>query len=54
MAGAAPTRLTVYYSVNKVFGPDVVVKNDESFTGQLKTTLPYWDNVPGAHPVHGI
>jgi len=54
MAGAAPTRLTVYYSVNKVFGPDSVVKNDESFTGQLKTTLPYWDNVPGAHPVQGI
>ena len=54
MAGAAPTRLTVYYSVNKVFGPDAIVKNDESFTGQLKTTLPYWDNVPGAHPVQGI
>lgn len=54
MAGAAPTRLSVYYSVNKVFGPDAVVKNDESFTGQLKTVSPYWDNVPGAHPVHGI
>ena len=54
MAGAAPTRLTVYYSVNKVFGQDAVVKNDESFTGQLKTTSPYWDNAIGAHPVHGI
>lgn len=54
MAGASPTRLSVYYSVNKVFGPDAVVKNDESFTGQLKTVSPYWDNVPGAHPVHGI
>ena len=54
MAGSAPTRLTVYYSVNKVFGPDGVVKNDESFTGQLRPTLPYWDTSPGAHPVHGI
>lgn len=54
MAGAAPTRLTVYYSVNKVFGPDAVVKNDESFTGQLRTASPYWDNAVGAHPVHGI
>ena len=54
MAGAAPTRLTVYYSVNKVFGQDAVVKNDESFTGQLKTTSPYWDNAIGSHPVQGI
>ncbi|AUM62014.1 capsid [uncultured virus] len=54
MAGASPTRLTVYYSVNKVFGPDAVVKNDESFTGQLRTTFPYWDNAAGTHPVHGI
>jgi len=54
MAGASPTRLSVYYSVNKVFGQDAVVKNDESFTGQLKTAAPYWDNAAGAHPVHGI
>lgn len=43
-AGAKPTTLTAYYSVNKVYGPDKVVKNDTSFTGLMKTTSPYWQD----------
>lgn len=41
--GAKPVTMKVYYSVNKVFGPDRIVKNDERFTGGLQTTTPYWD-----------
>lgn len=41
-AGARPTTLRAYYSVNKVFGPDAVVKNSEDFTGQLVPNTPYW------------
>lgn len=40
--GARPTTLKTYYSVNKVFGPDAVVKNDEEFTGQMLATTPYF------------
>ena len=54
MAGANPTVVKAYYSVNKVFGQDSIVKNDESFVGQLKTTPSYWDTAPLAHPVQGI
>lgn len=54
MAGASPTVVKAYFSVNKVFGPDQIVKNDESFVGQLKTTPPYWDTASFAHPVQGI
>jgi len=43
-AGGKPTTLTSYYSVNKVFGPDAVVKNDEDFTGEMQATNPYWSN----------
>lgn len=32
-AGARPTVLKVYFSVNKVTGPDQIVKNDVQFTG---------------------
>ena len=54
MAGANPTVVKAYYSVNKVFGQDSIVKNDESFVGQLKTTPSYWDTASFAHPVQGI
>lgn len=40
--GGRPTTLTSYYSVNKVYGPDSVVKNDEDFTGELSPATPYW------------
>lgn len=43
-AGGKPTSLTAYYSVNKVFGPDAVVKNDEDFTGEMQVATPYWSN----------
>lgn len=42
--GAKPTTLSVYYSVNKVFGPDAVVKNDADFIGDLDTVAPYWSS----------
>lgn len=41
--GAKPVTMKVYYSVNKVFGPDRVVKNDKDFTGGLQQTVPFWD-----------
>lgn len=41
-AGAKPTTLSAYYSVNKVFGPDSVVKNDINFTGEMQYASPYW------------
>lgn len=43
-AGAKPTQLKVYYSVNKVQGPDVVVKNDEEYTGSMQAATPYFSN----------
>lgn len=43
-AGGKPTSLTSYYSVNKVFGPDAVVRNDEDFTGEMQVATPYWSN----------
>lgn len=49
-AGAKPTRLSVYYSVNKVQGPDAIVKNDEDFTGTLTTAPPYFSAIE--RPVH--
>lgn len=41
-AGARPTTLTSYYSVNKVYGPDAVVKNDRDFIGEMTVATPYW------------
>lgn len=40
--GGKPTVLKSYYSVNKVFGPDQVTKNDADFTGEMRPTTPYW------------
>lgn len=40
--GAKPMTLKVYYSVNKVFGPDQIVKNDEQFTGAMLNVAPYF------------
>lgn len=42
--GARPTSLSVYYSVNKVWGPDNVVKNDLAFTGETggSSTVSTW------------
>nr|QKN88856.1 MAG: capsid protein [Cressdnaviricota sp.] len=41
-AGAKPTSLSAYYSVNKVFGPDSIVKNDVNFTGEMQLAAPYF------------
>lgn len=43
-AGARPTVLSAYYSVNKVFGPDAVVKNDRDFVGEMSVATPYWSD----------
>lgn len=40
--GGRPTVLNSYYSVNKVFGPDSVVKNDKSFVGEMQVATPYF------------
>lgn len=42
--GAPPSTLSAYYSVNKVYGPDAVVRNDTEFIGELLTTAPYWSD----------
>lgn len=49
-AGAKPTSLKVYYSVNKVYGPDAIVKNDSSFTGEMTTAAPYWSDGASGDP----
>lgn len=41
-AGGKPTSLSVYYSVNKVQGPDRIIKNDQAYTGDMQTVSPYW------------
>lgn len=49
-AGAKPTTLKAYYSVNKVYGPDAVVKNDADFIGKMSPAYPYWgtlETLPG-------
>lgn len=51
--GAKPTSLSVYYSVNKVYGPDQVVRNDQDFTGLTANTLAAW-TAPTAGPSYQI
>jgi len=53
-AGGRATTLSVYYSVNRVQGPDVVVKNDSNYTGQMEDTAPFFsDNTSsGSRPVN--
>lgn len=41
-AGARPTRLSAYYSVNKVFGPDQIVRNSANFIGNTTLVAPYY------------
>jgi len=50
LAGARPTTVKAYYSVNKVHGPDATVKGDLDFTGALQTTAPYWNSNPNEGP----
>lgn len=45
--GAKPSSISVYYSVNKVFGPDAITKNDQAFTGQMDINAPYWSTAAG-------
>lgn len=54
VAGGKATSLSVYYSVNKVFGPDNTVRNDIGFTGETQQTSPYWSEQgdPNSHPVN--
>jgi len=51
-AGAKPTRLSVYYSVNRVYGPDAVVKNSANFIGSTggNAALSSW-TTPDVGPV---
>lgn len=53
--GGKPTTLKSYYSVNKVYGPDNVVKNDKHFIGEMQPSTPYWstDSTFEARPVYG-
>lgn len=46
--GGRATTLSAYYSVNRVFGPDSMTKNDHDFTGEMSPNEPYW----GAGPVN--
>lgn len=49
-AGATPTVLNVYYSVNKVIGPDLSTKTDLDFTGSILPNAPYWLLPPNDGP----
>lgn len=46
-AGGRATSLSVYYSVNKVQGPDAIVKNDLDYTGDMQVTTPYFSTGSG-------
>lgn len=39
--GGKPVTLRTYYSVNRTFGPDSVVKNDSTFIGNTTTSTPW-------------
>lgn len=54
-AGAKPTTLKVFYSVNKVQGPDEIVKNDSSYVGNTTVSSPYFSDNTGVgdQPTHG-
>lgn len=41
-AGARPTTVSVYYSVNRVYGPDAVARNDMEFTGAMSPSPPFF------------
>ena len=41
-AGGRATNLSVYYSVNRVQGPDAIVKNDLEYTGDMQPGSPYF------------
>jgi len=41
-AGGRATTLSVYYSVNRVQGPDRIIKNDYDYTGDMTPGAPYW------------
>lgn len=49
--GGKPTVLKSYYSVNKVQGPDNVVKNDREYIGEMKLGIPYWGDNPTTEAV---
>lgn len=53
-AGATPTVLNVYYSVNKVTGPDISTKTDLDFTGSVLPGAPYWLLAPNDGPFYTI
>lgn len=42
--GGRATSLSAYYSVNKVYGPDNIVRNDLDFIGAMRIDTPYWSN----------
>ena len=50
-----PSTISAYYSANKVFGPDNVVRNDEDFTGDTSVSSPYFSQgtASTSHPVQG-
>lgn len=46
-AGGRATSLSVYYSVNRVQGPDAIVKNDLEYTGDMQVASPYFSTGSG-------
>ena len=50
-AGGRATTVSAYYSVNRVQGPDRIIKNDVDYTGDMQVAAPYWGTVaPTAYP----
>lgn len=49
-SGARPTQFSVYYSVNKVTGPDAVVRNDSVYVGSVNSGSPSGWTAPASGP----
>lgn len=48
--GGKPTSLSVYYSVNKVYGPDMITKGSASFVGLTQLSAPWFAAGPPLGP----
>lgn len=45
--GGKATSVSAYYSVNRVQGPDTIVRNDRDYTGEMQPATPYFANSSG-------
>lgn len=48
--GGRPAQVSAYFSVNKVYGPDLIVKGSAGFVGHTQLTAPYFAAPPATGP----